>query len=123
MGLKFDVKTNVDANKLDVKTCKQVIASLEDAYKRTRGEIYGLFLGRRSLTLAITLSLLCLMFYAMSSTVLFVYAALISFIAIMVLAIIAAEITTKAIHKQFRNKIRDLNKVLEMLKRKQEFNN
>lgn len=123
MGLKFDVKTSVDANKLDVKTCKQVIASLEDAYKRTRGEIYALFLGRRSLTLAITLSLLCLLFYAMSSTVLFVYAALISFLLIMVLAIIAAEITTKAIHRQFKEKIRDLNKMLEMLKRKQEFNN
>lgn len=122
MGFKIDVKTNIDANKLDVKTCKQVIASLEDAYKRTRGEIYGLFLGRRSLSLALAISLLCLLFYAMSSTVLFVYAALISFVIIMILAIVAAEITTKAIHKQFRDKIRDLNKMLELLKRKQEFN-
>lgn len=122
MGIKIDLDSNIDLNKLNVQSCRQLIATLEDAYRRTRGEMYSLFLGRRVLQTAITVSLFCLLLYAVSSSIGFVYAALIIFVAFMVLAIIGAEMTTKALHKQFREKIQLLNGMLENLKKRKEYN-
>lgn len=123
MPFKVQIDTNIDFKSKDIEDLQNSIKVLQTTFNQAQEVLYHHFLGRRSLTFALVLSLSCLLLYAISHAMFFVYAALISAAIIFIGSLLIASLVTSMIRRQLNARIELIKKRIEVLKRKQEYNN
>ncbi len=124
MPFKIQFNTNLDKemNTLDKESLTKMINILEDSYKNIRNELYNYFLGKRSWRYAISTIVIWSLFFLLTQDIFYLEAMFVSILLLLITSIILAEVSTRAIKKELKERITVFKARLESLKRKEELN-
>lgn len=119
MPIKVHIDTNIDFNSKDIQDLQNSIKILQDTFNQAQEVLFHHFLGRKTLTFALGVSVSCLLLYMLSHAMFFVYAAIISVAIIFLGSLLIAQLTSSMIKKQLNSRIKAIHARIEMLKRKE----
>ncbi len=120
MPVKIDVQTNINDYELTVEKCSEIITVLQNSYKHIRKDMYMLFLGKRSLIIALTLASFMFLLFGITENMIFLYFMPLSILVSMLIALLGAEYLISQTKKMLKMQIDIYKQKREALKRKEE---
>lgn len=117
INLQSDIDNNINMN--DKESLKNQIQVLENIHANIRTELYSYFLGKRSWRYALFMIVFTLGSFMLTNKIFYLYVLFFSILAIMLISLILAETTARAVRKHISIRIQDFKNKLDALKRKE----
>lgn len=120
MPVKIDVQTNISDYELTVEKCSEIINVLQNSYKNIRKDMYMLFLGKKSLIVALAIASFMFLLFGITENMIFLYCMPLSVLVSMIIALLGAEYLITQTRKMLAMQIDIYKQKREALKRKEE---
>lgn len=115
MALQVHIDTNIDDHLNNVDDCKEAIAALKDMISTIRIDMYGHYLGLKTLLLPVIISLILLTLFIISENNVFLYVMPLPVVFTMLLSITLAERVSSLIRKELNHKIESITRRMKLL--------
>lgn len=120
MPVKIDVQTNISDYELTVEKCSEIINVLQNSYKNIRKDMYMLFLGKKSLIVALAIASFMFLLFGITENMIFLYFMPLSVLVSMIIALLGAEYLITQTRKMLAMQIDIYKQKRDALKRKEE---